>query len=85
MGDDWTWKFRKGGDGCVQEYVLLGEADYGCVAHPWFTYGNPLFDPSHALAKLRPGSRSQRWRKDTPPDRRTRPRHSYGPNACGDA
>lgn len=42
MGTDWSQSFRESG---VEEYILLGEADYGNCGCLWKTFGNPAFAP----------------------------------------
>ncbi|GBG24724.1 Hypothetical Protein FCC1311_009422 [Hondaea fermentalgiana] len=41
MDTDWSSEFRKCSS--VQEYVLVGEADFGACGHNWLTWGNAEF------------------------------------------
>ena len=43
MDQDWTKDFRSMCDGCVQEYILVGEADVGNCGHNYYTWGNAAY------------------------------------------
>ena len=38
-------KRGEGGEGFVEEYILIGECDDGSCGHNWYTWGNPIFSP----------------------------------------
>eukprot|EP00937_MAST-01D_sp_MAST-1D-sp2_P006767 g6767.t1 len=46
MGQDWSAAFRACDS--VREYVLVGEADFGCCGHNWLTFGDAAFAPTGA-------------------------------------